>query len=122
MSKLVLEKNEMTEAINRIVKSKSLISLDEDDFGDYDKVIGYQNFYLDDENSEFVYSVDKDTAGITCKLIVNTACNNTLNLAFLERILSSIRMFFDSEIEIIYGYSNGFSDHHITVEVFLMKK
>ena len=88
MSNLMIKENEIKEAIKRIVESQSLISIDEEDFGDYDKVIGHQNFNLIDENSEFVYSIDKETANITSKLIVNTAYNGSLTLAFLERILS----------------------------------
>jgi len=122
MSNLITKENEIKEAIKRIVESQSLISIDEEDFGDYDKVIGHQNFNLIDEKSEFVYLIDMETANITSKLIVNTAYNGSLTLAFLERILSEIRMTFDSKIEVIYGHSNGFHDDSITIDVFLIKK
>ncbi len=122
MSKLMTRENEIKQSIKRIVESQSLLSIDEEDFGDYEKIIGCQFFKLIDESSQFNYSVDEEIANITSKLIVNTAYNGSLTLSFLERILSKIRMFFDSEIEVIYGHSNGFNENNITIDIFLIKE
>ena len=122
MSKLITDINEVEKAIQRILESESLISIDEDDFGDYNRIIGYQSFELIDENSEFNYSIDQVIADKTNKLIVNIACDDALTLAFLDRILSNIRAFFNSEIEVIYGHSDGFLRQHIIVDIFLVKK
>jgi hypothetical protein len=122
MSKLMTKANDIKQSIKRILESQSLLSIDEEDFGDYEKIIGCQFFKLIDESSEFDYTVDKEIANITSKLIVNTAYNGSLTLAFLERILSKIRMSFDSEIEVIYGHSNGFHEDNLTIDVFLIKK
>ena len=111
----------LKKAIKCILESKSLIKIDEDDFGDYDKIIGYQSFELIDESSEFNYSIDQDIADKTIKLIVNIACDNALTLAFLDRILSKIRTFFNPEIEMIYGHSDGVINQHIVIDIFLLK-
>ena len=122
MSQLITDLNEVEKAIKCILESKSLIKIDEDDFGDYDKIIGYQSFELIDESSEFNYSIDQDIADMTNKIIVNIACDDALTLVFLERILSNIRAVFNSEIEIIYGHSNGLLNQKITIDIFLIKK
>lgn len=121
MSQLITDLNEVEKAIKCILESKSLINIDEDDFGDYDKIIGYQSFELIDESSEFNYSIDQDIADKTIKLIVNIACDNALTLAFLDRILSKIRTFFNPEIEMIYGHSDGVINQHIVIDIFLLK-
>lgn len=121
MSQLITDLNEVEKAIKCILESKSLIKIDEDDFGDYDKIIGYQSFELIDESSEFNYSIDQDIADKTIKLIVNIACDNALTLAFLDRILSKIRTFFNPEIEMIYGHSDGVINQHIVIDIFLLK-
>ena len=120
MSKLITNKNEIEQAIKNILESESLLSIDEDDFGNHEKIIGYQNFRLMNESSDFNYVINKKIANLTNKLIVNTACNSALTLAFLERILSNIREFYDSKIEIIYGCSNESLDDDIVVEIFLI--
>lgn len=122
MSKVITEKNEIIKAIKRILESQSLISIDEEDFGDYGKIICYHSFGLIDENSEFHYSIDKDSADKTKKIIVNTACNEGLTLGFLEHILSNIRIFFNADIEVIYGHSDGFLNQYITIDVFLIEQ
>jgi cell division GTPase FtsZ len=120
MSKLITNKNEIEQAIKSILEYDSLLSIDEVDFGDHEKIIGYQKFKLMDESSAFNYVISKKIANLTGKLIVNTACNSPLTLAFLELILSNIREFYDFDIEIIYGCSNESLDNDIVVEIFLI--
>ena len=120
--KLITEKDETIKAIKRILESQSLISIDEEDFGDYGKIIGYHSFGLIDRSSEFHYSIDEDSAVKTNKIIVNTACNDGLTLAVLEPIFSNIRMFFNADIEVIYGHSEGFLNQYITIDIFLIEQ
>jgi cell division GTPase FtsZ len=120
MSKLITNKDEIEQAIKSILEYDSLLSIDEVDFGDHEKIIGYQKFNLMDESSDFNYVIGKKIANLTGKLIVNTACNSPLTLAFLERILSNIRESYDCDIEVIYGCSKENLYNNIVVEIFLI--
>ena len=122
MDQFITNKDEINQRIKCIIESESLISVDEYDFGDYEKIIGYHSLVLIDESSEFNYSIDQDTVDITNKIIVNIGSDDALTLVFLERILSNIRAVFNSEIEIIYGHSNGLLNQKITIDIFLIKK
>lgn len=108
------------EAAKKIIGSNSEISINAEDFGDFNNIIDYSLIRLENEETTIMYSLDQIIAFKTSKIIVNTTSKTSLKLDFLSHLISEIREQFSMDIELIYGSIVNSSINEIIIEVFLL--
>jgi cell division GTPase FtsZ len=112
------QRKNIQKAMNDIIESKSLISLDEEDFGGIKNVLDYFVFKVADENADFEPTFNQDTVKKTKKLVVNITSNGDSHLLFLEKVFCKLRDVFGANIEIMFGSNILNSEKAIKIEVF----
>ncbi|BCR36746.1 hypothetical protein [Mariniplasma anaerobium] len=116
------KKDIIKKAVKSILRAEHLLSLDNSDFGDLDKIIEYKAIMTDENLKDFNISFGNDVTEKTRRLIVNITSKYELGLFQLERILSLLKKSFVTDIEIYYGVIIDKEIKEVKIEIFASKQ
>jgi len=121
MSKFVTSKDEIFNAIHKIIEEGSFLISNEDDFMDEDNVIGYTNILLENQHEEFDYEVDDKVLILTNKVYINIKGDKHLGVDSIDRINSKVKAVFKPDVSVDYGLKFSGDSEIVEVTVFLLK-
>lgn len=120
MSKLITDKNEIFNAIHKILEERSYFATNEDEFLDEDNIIGYTHVVLDNQYEEFDYIVDDKVLMVTNKVIIIIRVCNSFDINAIDRINSQVKKLFEPNVLIEYSLNPNGNSEKVEITVFLL--
>ncbi|WP_264229679.1 hypothetical protein [Acholeplasma laidlawii] len=120
MSKLITDKNEIFNAIHKILEERSYFATNEDEFLDEDNIIGYTHIVLDNQYEVFDYIIDDKVLMVTNKVIIIIRVCNSFDINAIDRINSQVKKIFKPNVLIDYSLNPNGNCEKVEITVFLL--
>ncbi len=120
MECVITDKKVIQKAIQGIVESNALISLDLSDFGNLNDILCYMVFKPNEGDCDFKTIINENALVNTKRIIVNTKSRDDIPLSLLEKVLSSLRKEFHQDIKILYGSTTNIGLKETIFEIFMI--